>query len=268
MAEQIVEENPATAEKRRQWLERVAKELAVAETYEANRNPDEIAAHLERMEEICDRGDVLSPQDKIDIRDRVRRIKLKIYEQHINFLLEAAMAVTRDKDRQTERGEVLRQVNDRLNVAARLGLAEKIKQGIKDRLDIIMQTSAAGDSTEAKVAAEREASLIERVHPREHRTFTRWRAPPIVVAIGGKTYGTIDWSLGGALLEDVDERGWKCGQTIDVQIGLADGKRHADKMLVVRYISNDRRLAIRTRRFASVFMQVKRECEANGVEPL
>jgi hypothetical protein len=39
-------------------------------------------------------------------------------------------------------------------------------------------------------------------------------------------------------------------------------------MLVVRYSPNDKRLAIRTRRFASVFMQVKHDCDAAGVEPV
>jgi hypothetical protein len=268
MAERVLQQETAEDQKRRLWLERVGKELAVAEAWEVNRSPDQVVTHLDTMVDSCDQAAALQPQDKLDVRERARAIKLKIYEGHINFLLEQAMAVTRDKDRQTERGEVLRQVNEALNVAARLGIREAIKQGIKDRLDIIKQTSAAGDSTEAKVAADREAALVERVHPREHRTFTRWRTPPLLIAIGGQAYGTIDWSLGGALLQEVEERGWKCGQTIDVKISLPDGKPHLDKMLVVRYSPNDKRLAIRTRRFASVFMQVKRECDAAGNEPL
>ncbi len=267
MAERLPQDDTAEA-KRRQWLERVAKELTVAETWEPNRNPDEVVAHLDRMDEICQQGDVLTPQDKLDVRDRTRAIKVKIYEGHINVLLEQAMVVTRDKDRQTERGEILRRVNDVFNVAVRLGIREAIKQGIKDRLDIIQQTSAAGDSTKARESADREAALVERSHPREHRTFTRWREPALVISIDGQSYGTIDWSLGGALLQEVEERGWKCGQTIDVRVGLEDGKQHSDKMLVVRYIPNDKRLAIRTRRFASVFMQVKRDCDAAGTEPL
>jgi hypothetical protein len=268
MAERLLQDETDDEAKRRQWLERVAKELTVAETYESNRNPDELVAHLDRMDEICQQGDVLTAQDKLDIRERTRNIKVKIYEGHMNFLLEQAMVVTRDKDRQTERGEILRRVNDVFNVAARLGIREVIKQGIKDRLDIIQETSAAGDSTKAREMAEREAALVERSHPREHRTFTRWRAPALIVSIDGTAYGTIDWSLGGALLEEVEERGWKCGQSIDVRVGLENGKLHADKMLVVRYSPNDKRLAIRTRRFASVFMQVKRECESAGMEPL
>ncbi|MBI3517460.1 MAG: hypothetical protein HY060_25795, partial [Proteobacteria bacterium] len=73
-------------------------------------------------------------------------------------------------------------------------------------------------------------------------------------------------SLGGALLDQVEDRGWKCGQPIDVQIGVSADKLHADKMIVVRYIADQKRLAIRARRFASVLMQVKRDCDLTGVE--
>ena len=49
---------------------------------------------------------------------------------------------------------------------------------------------------------------------------------------------------------------------------LQDTSRlRADKMIVVRYIAESRRLAIRTSRFASVLMQIKRECDAAGLEP-
>ncbi len=256
------------AKGRQQWLERAGRELQLAEAWEADRAPDTLADRLDRMVDISGKSDVLTPQDKRDIQDRVRTIKLKLYETHINVLLEQAMVVTRDKDRQTERGEVLRRVNDVFTVAVRLGIREAITRGIKDRLDIIQQTSAAGDSTKAREMADREAALIERSHPREHRTFTRWRAPPLIIAIDGRRYGTIDWSLGGALLEAVENRGWKCGQAIDVKVGLPDGKLHADKMVVVRYSPNDKRLAIRSRRFASVLMQAKRDCDAAGIEPV
>lgn len=257
------------ARRRELWLERVGRELGITEIWEADRAPDKLAERLDRMVEVSAESDALTPQDKIDIRDRVRATKVKTYQKHIDFLLEQAMVVTRDKERQTERGELLRRVNDALTIAIRLGVGDAIKQGIKDRLEIIMHTSAAGDSTTAKVAADREAAQVEAAaHPRELRTFTRWRKPPLVVAIGGRRYDTVDWSLGGALLGEVENRGWKTGQSIDVNIGLPDGKLHADKMVVVRYSPEQKRLAIRSRRFASVLMHAKRDCDAAGLEPV
>jgi hypothetical protein len=255
--------------RRQRWLERAGRELESAEGWQPARKPDALAAHLDRMVDISDKSDALTPTDKRDIRDRVRAIELKAYQHHIDFLLEQGMAVTRDKTRLAERGDLLRDINAALNVAIRLGMGEAIRQGIKDRLEIIMHTSAAGDSTAAKIAAAREAGQIEAVaHPKEQRRFTRWRKPPIIVMIAGRSFTSIDWSLGGALLEEVDDRGWRPGQPIDAKIKIADGKVHADKLEVVRYIAEGRRLAIRSRRFASVFMQLKRDCDAAGLEPV
>ena len=269
--ESVRDDATARADQRRQWLERAGCELQLAETWEPAGNPERLVEHLDRLVEASASADALTAGDKADIRDRARAIKLKAYQCHIDVLLEQAMSASRDKERQVERGETLRLVNDALNVAARLGLAEPIRQGIKDRLDIIRQTSAAGDSTTAKVNAEREtareASRMDAAHPREQRMFTRWHDPALTIAIAGRAYGTADWSLGGALVADVENRGWRCGQAIDVRIGLDAGKLYADKMVIVRYSAEQKRLAIRARRFASVLMQVKRDCDRAGVEP-
>lgn len=244
--------------RRRQWFERVDREIDVATRWEASISPDLLVGHLDGMADIAAESDVLAPTDLFAFRERIRLVKLRAYQKHIDVLLEQAMAATRDKTRQQERGELFRQMNEALNMAARLGIDATIKQGILDRLEIT-----------AKADADRDAARFDPVqHRREHRTFSRWRQPPLVVAINGRSFNTVDWSLGGALLAEVEDFAWKCGQSIEVGIGLSAGKLHADKMVVVRYSPEQKRLAIRSRRFASVLMQVKRECETAGMEPI
>lgn len=256
-------------EKRRQgWLERVSRELEAAEAWEASREPDRLVSHLDQMVEAAQEADVLSPGDKVEIRTRVRAAKTETYVRHIDCLLEQAMGASRDKERLQERGELMRQINAVFNIVVRLGADEAIKQGIKDRLEIVRQTSAAGDSAKAKTDADREAARIVAAYPQEQRTFKRWREPPIVVAIQGRAFTTVDWSLGGMLLGEVENRGWKCGQAIDVKVGLSEDELHDDRMIVARYDLEQKRLAIRTRRFASVLLQVKRECDRAGLEPV
>ncbi|HUB95625.1 MAG TPA: hypothetical protein VL993_06890, partial [Stellaceae bacterium] len=70
------------------------------------------------------------------------------------------------------------------------------------------------------------------------------------------------------LLGEVENRGWKCGQAIDVKVGLSEDELHDDRMIVARYDLEHKQLAIRTRRFASVLLQVKRECDRAGLEPV
>jgi hypothetical protein len=243
-------------DRRGQWLDRLAQELAVAGAWQADRDPDPIVGHLESMIAISADSDVLSDEDKRELRARVRAATLTVYQARLDFLLEQAMAVARDPARQTEGGDLVRRITDTLDLAARAGLAAPIQQAIRHRLDSIPETAAAGDGVRAPAAA----------HPLEHRTFERWRAPRIVVALDGRAYTTVDWSLGGAMLDQVEDRGWKCGQPIDVEIGIGADRLHADKMIVVRYNAAQKRLAIRARRFASVLMQVKHDCEQAGME--
>jgi hypothetical protein len=255
-------------EKQRQlWLERVGKELQLAEAWDANKRPDALAKRLDQMVELTNKAEMLTNADKTDIRDRARTLKLRAHEKYLDGLLERTMSATRDKTRQDEKVELLKEVNEIFSTTVRLGTTQAVKDSVKERLDIIRQTSAAGDSSKAKENAEREAQKKEHTHQNEHRTFTRWRDPPLTVMIEGKAFTTLDWSLGGLLLGDVPDRNWQTGQVLDIKVGLDAAKTHPEKVEVVRYLADDKRLAVKVRRFASVLMQVKRECDAQGLEP-
>jgi len=255
-------------EKQRQlWLERVGKQLQVAEQWDPAKKPDQLAQRLQSMVEASAKTEVLSHTDKNDVRERARLISLKAYEKYLDILLERCMAATRDKERQTDKVDLLKEINEAFTAASKLGTSQAIKDSVKERLDIIRQTSAAGDSGKAKQAAEREALRRETSHQNEQRTFTRWREPKLVVVIAGKTYTTIDWSLGGLLVGDIQDAGWKPGQPLDVKVGLEGQKPYAEKIEVVRYIAEGNKLALKTRRFASVLLQIKRDCDMAGLEP-
>ena len=260
----------AKEKQRQMWLERAGKELQAAENWDPAKKPDTLAKRLETMVEASNKTECLVHADKNDIRDRARAVTLKAYEKYLDILLERAMAATRDKDRQTEKNEILKEVNDALNVAIKLGTSQQIRDAAKERLDIIRQTSAAGDSSKAREAAEREASRKVAAVQNEHRTFTRWSDPPLVVQVGGRTFKTADWSLGGMLIAEWPEGNWEPGMPLDVKLSIDElegAKVYQEKIEVVRYISDKHALACKTRRFASVLMQIKRDCDAAGMEP-
>jgi hypothetical protein len=260
-------QNEVREKQRQMWLERAGKELQVAEAWDANKRPDALAKRLETMVEASLKTEILTHDDKSAIRDRARAISLKAYEKYLDSLLERCMTATRDKDRIEEKNTLLKEINEIVSIVSRLGTAQAIKDSVKERLDIIRHTSAAGDSTKAKEAAEREAKRKESSHQNEHRTFTRWRDPELTVIVEGKSYVTVDWSLGGMLLADFPDRGWQPGQQLDIKVGLEGKKMYAERIEVVRYIPEGNRLAIKVRRFASVLMQIKRDCDMAGLEP-
>lgn len=261
----------AREKQRQMWLERAVKELQAAENWDAAKKPDALAKRLEVMVDASNKAECLVHSDKNDIRDRARAVTLKAYEKFLDVLLERAMAATRDKERQTEKNEILKEVNEALNAAVKLGTSQKIRDGVKERLDIIRQTSAAGDSSKARENAEREAAKKGPAGVQnEHRTFTRWTDPPLVVVVGGRTFKTADWSLGGMLIAEWPEGNWEPGMPLDVKVSIdeLDGaKVYQEKIEVVRYIAEKKALAVKTRRFASILMQIKRDCDAAGMEP-
>jgi hypothetical protein len=257
----------ARERQRQLWLERVGKELQLADQWDANKRPDALAKRLDQMVELSTKAEILSSNDKNEIRDKAKALKLRAHEKYLDGLLERAMAATRDKTRQEEKLALLKEVNEIYSTTVGLGTSQAIKDGVKERLAIIRETSAAGDSSRAKEAADREAHKRQAAHQNEHRTFTRWRDPPLTVLVDGKTYTTVDWSLGGMLIADFPDRGWQPGHQLDIKVGLEPKNLHAERIEVVRYLAEEHRLAIKVRRFASVLMQIKRECDAAGLEP-
>lgn len=256
------------AERRQRWLERVQKELAAADDHETHHAPGTLAKHLDHMVEAAAEAEVLTQADKNDIRDRVRTIKLTRYERFVDHLLDAAITATRDSERQLEKVDLLKQINEAFAIAIQLGASQAIRDSIKQRLDIIRDTSAAGDSAKAKEEAEREAARREAVHPKELRTFTRWREPPLMVVIGGRCFTTSNWSLSGILIDAFDLDGHRPGDQIEVMVGLTRERLYKERIEIVRYSAEARQLAVKSRRFASVLMQVKRDCDAECGGPM
>src|SRR4051794_9799067 len=95
--------DPFREEGRRQWLERCARELEIASTWEPDRESDPLVGHLDAMVKISADSELLSVEDKRLLRERVRAVKVRVYQQRIDFLLEQAMVVARDMERQAER---------------------------------------------------------------------------------------------------------------------------------------------------------------------
>ncbi len=257
----------ARERRRQQWLERAAKELATADSADPDRPPETLCGHLDRMVESATESDALERADKADIRGRVRAAKLGLYERHVDCLLDQAMAAARDKDGQQTKNELLKQINAAFSLTVRLGTSDAVKESIKARLAIIRETSAAGESAKAKKDAEREAGRREASHPGERRTFTRWRDPPLVVVIGNRCFTTADWSLSGILIDEFDLEGRKPGDQLDIQVGLSRDRLYKERIEIVRISTEPPQVAVRSRRFASVLMQVKRDCELQDLDP-
>lgn len=255
----------AKEEKRRQWLERAEQEITAAGEIEPQRDPEAIAKQLDAMAERAREAEILEPHDKTNLRERVHLAKRVMYERHVDHLLDRAMAASHDRTREKERNEILKDAQAKFTVAMKLGSSSDVREAVRARLGIIRETSAAGTSQKAKENAEREALRKEAAYQNERRVFTRWSDPPLVVVIGTRTYATANWSLGGLLIEEFAGETRKAGDEIEIKVGLDQARLYSERVEIVRL--EEKRLALKSRRFASVLLQIKRDCDADGLEP-
>ncbi len=88
------------------------------------------------------------------------------------------------------------------------------------------------------------------------------------MVIGSRCFTSSNWSLSGILIDAFDVDGHRAGDQIEIMIGLTRDRLYKERIEVVRYSAEARQLAVKSRRFASVLMQVKRDCDAEYGEPL
>jgi len=258
-------EKEAKEEKRRQWIERSEQEIAAAGAIEPGRDPESVAKQLDAMVERAQQAEILEPHDKSNLREQVHLAKRGMYERHVDHLLDCAMAASHDRNREKERNEILKVAQARFAIAMKLGSGSDIRESVRYRLGIIRETSAAGISQKAKEDAEREAQRKQAAYPNERRVFARWTDPQLAVVIGGRTYATANWSLGGLLIEAFPDEARKVGEELEIKIGLDAARLYPERVEIVRF--EEKRLALKSRRFASVLLQIKRDCDAAGMEP-
>lgn len=256
-------------QQRNTWLARAKTEIDKALQAEPSTDPTNLAARLDRLIEVTHRSVHIYPQDKSDLTRTITQTKLTLYTRYIDHLLERAHTAARAKDQLQTRNQLLRRVQEFFTLATKCGASDTVRAQIKERLDLIKQTSPAGESERAKTDAEKEAArLAPTAHPNEQRLFSRWVSPSLRVEINGTVHHTLDWSLGGMRIALETDQDFKRGEILDVRIGIDDDNLRAERIEVVRFVPEQRHLMVRNRRFAgSALMQIKRELETLGTPP-
>jgi len=87
-------------------------------------------------------------------------------------------------------------------------------------------------------------------------------------ADSGSTFATESRSLGGFLVEALDGAPLRVGEQIEIMIGMHPRRLYKERIEVVRYSAETRQLAVKSRRFASVLVQIKRDCNAEELHPV
>jgi hypothetical protein len=261
---------PSPEERRAQarlaWLERAEEALReVREAIEAGRvaNPAALASKLKSIAEFANTADCLETADKNELLLRGKAISLAAYERAFEDMLARGREAIRNNDKQAI-GALPKTAVAYLGELRKLGMGQEGIDSLKEKLEILRQTSHAGQSEKAK-APEKETG--PKPYVGERRMFMRYTDPVLTVEIGGRLLQTLAWSLGGALLGEVEKLPAPFGKPFTITVKIEGGKRCQEQATVVRFDPEKKLLALQFRRFGSALAGVKRECEALGMEP-
>ena len=248
------------------WLERLERGFAIAkEVVEGPHfvDPAEIARHLKLMVDAAKQADCFIREDIRALTRRAEEIERTAYERFLDHVLELARTAAR-REGGLELPPLLKAINEIVAQLRRLGIDAEASERLKTKLGILRDTSAAGKSAKAKNF---KLTGPTQSYKGDHRLYVRYRDPALHIVLHGRRYQTVDWSLGGLLIGEVESLFAPIGTLIELRIGIEESQMHAERATIVRFSANRHELALQFRRFGSAMINIKRECEALGLTP-
>ncbi len=260
-----------TAEERRAqarlaWLERAESALCeVRDAIEAGRvaDPAALVGKLTKIVEFANAAECLETGDKLELTLRGKAMSLAAYERAFEAMLGRGREAIRKSDKETIMA-LPKMAVAYLGELRKLGMGQDGIASLKEKLEILRQTSHAGESEKAK-APEKETG--PKPYVGERRMFMRYTDPVLTIELGGRTAQTLAWSLGGAVLGEIEKLPAPIGKPFTITVKAEGGRRHQEQATVVRFDAETKLLALQFRRFGSALAAVKRECESLGLDP-
>ena len=184
-------------------VKRCKDELIKAAHYALTGDIEAVRRRLERLVTIV-KGSRNLPLDVLnEIKDEMRRIEIDGLKKAIDLYLDKAADCARVDD-VVGRQNALKPVREHLGRAVALGAGDDFKVVTEKKIEVIMQTDSSKAVARKGQPSERLAQVkspdFEVAHPTERRRYKRFRSPPLLVTVAGKTYSSTSWSIGGGAL--------------------------------------------------------------------
>jgi hypothetical protein len=270
-AQTLTKQPPQTEQERREaersrWLERAELGLKAAQERAEGASiadPAGLAVQLAALVEKAGEVQCLTADDRRFLAERTKAISFTAYERALEHLMHEGREAIRH-DKKDALAPLLKGIADYMGELRKLGLRAEDSESLKEKIEILRQTSHAGNSEKAK-KPERDTGPAPYVNDR--RMFMRYTDPNLIVAIGGRRYLTVDWSLGGARIGGIEQCPGAIGALIAVKLKVEGGHLHEEKATIIRYSQDSKELSLQFRRFGSSLVTIKRECVAIGLDP-
>ncbi|MDX2103064.1 MAG: hypothetical protein EAZ99_07775 [Alphaproteobacteria bacterium] len=210
----------------------------------------------------------IKPDVQWEIMDEAKQIELQACVKRVDELFENAIDAAK-KGQDVVRDTALKRSRTIFARAMQLGADERFREIVLKRLDVVQQTSIRGSSEKAKIDVKQwheAAGIDDSPGGRERRRHHRFTDPQLEVHIDGVGYETVNWSIGGLLLNAPLPYGK--GKTIRLRLHNPESPAfYADVCEVVSNDPNSRKVALKFRAADNATLQIIRELKIDGREP-
>ena len=185
-------------------VKRCQEELMRAAHYALTGDMDAVKRRLERLKTIV-KGARLPVDILNEIKEKTLKVEVDGLKKAIDLSLDRAMDCARVDDL-AGRQNALKPVREHLGRVVALGAGDDFKTATEKRIEVIMQTDSSKAVAKKGMPSQRLEQVkrpeFEAAHPTERRRYKRFSAPALLVSVGGRTYSTKSWSIGGGALPD------------------------------------------------------------------
>lgn len=229
--------------------------------------PEPISAAVKTINQVLESPD-MQPDYRRRCQSLLQSIERTIYEKSVNRLLDIAIERVRARDA-TGKNEMITLGRTHYGIAVKLGASAAFRDIVRRKIDVINNTSHAGDSAKAKktiiTAADRKAPKPEELL----RRFVRFVEPPLTVVVNGAAHRTADWSLTGLLIEGYQGEEPSPKDVLKCVISVeGDDFTVTCVGSAVKYIAESRSLAIRLTENMSGLLPLMNRMRELGLKPI
>lgn len=149
-------------------------------------------------------------------------------------------------DRKLERNQEVTAARGFLRRAVALGANEEFKRGAEMAIESATLTGGVRQKGPTRAKPEDNAPVVRPLAKQDKRHYKRYTTPVLRVGVGTETLSTLDWSLGGVLLDGCTVDDYMSGQPLTVKlVHIGDSRPVMAQAEVVRIDAERRMLALR-----------------------
>jgi hypothetical protein len=173
----------------------------------------------------------LPPEFVAAMRAELKAVSLLAYMKATDLALRRALAHAQG-DRTLERGLEVAAARGFLSRALGCGAGEEFKRAAEKAIESALLTGGVRRAGPTRAKPVAEAPPPRGLAKEERREFKRYATPPLTIVVAGKSFSTLDWSLGGVLVRGAtgDELPW--GEPVAIALLLPGVERPLDAVAV------------------------------------